>query len=369
MSQRASGAVAAGSARMATPPKAPPAPPKAPAQPPAGAITAKITATRYIDIDEPASAPAQAGGALKLSVEEEVRYLKRMIEEMKDSQDAREFGGTAAQPARGGALDAPSMQDAFDQLVINGLDKRLALNLVKSAAFELGDERAQNPDELLDQIAAEIMRNTEIASPLPEKGNAPMNAPMMVALVGPTGVGKTTTIAKIASDALLRRGLKVGMINLDSYKVAAFDQLGTYAKILNVPFRSVANADELKTAIHDFRSLDLVLIDTTGRSQRDPESLKEMHAILQGVPEIRTQVVLSATTRDSELYDMASRFALFRPQGIIVSKLDEATIYGSIFNVSQKAKLPLLYFTTGQRVPEDIEEATPERVAALILEI
>jgi flagellar biosynthesis protein FlhF len=369
----AGGAIAAGSPRIAMPPKAPP-PMQAPiAQPPAPpaaaaaagpAIPSKVTSTRYIDIEDPTPRVSPQISA-KMSVEEEVRYLKRMIEEMKDAQDSRDFS-TAAQPVRaGGVLEHPSIQDAFDQLVVNGLDKRLALTLVKAAVFELGEDQAQNPDQLLDQIAAEIMRHTEIASPLPAKGTAPS----IIALVGPTGVGKTTTIAKIASDALLRRGLKVGMINLDSYKVAAFDQLGTYAKILNVPFRSVGTVEELRAAVHDFRSLDLVLIDTTGRSQRDPDSLKEMHEVLQSIPEIKTQVVLSATTRDGELYDMASRFAVFRPQGIIVSKLDEATVFGSIYNVSQKAKLPLLYFTTGQRVPEDIEEATPERVAALVLEI
>jgi flagellar biosynthesis protein FlhF len=363
---RGSGAIAAG------PPRAAPIPPRAPsvasastvasAAPAPVTVPAKVTPTRYIDIDD----PAPKASSTKLSVEEEVRYLKRMIEEMKDVQDSREFTGTAAQPIRaGGALEHPALQDAFDQLVINGLDKRYALTLVKAAAFELGEDGARNPDVLLDQIAAEIMNHTEIATPLPAKGAAPS----IVALVGPTGVGKTTTIAKIASDALLRRGLKVGLINLDSYKVAAFDQLGTYAKILNVPFRSVANSEDLLAAVHDFRSLDLVLIDTTGRSQRDPDSLKEMQAVLQAIPEIRTQVVLAATTRDGELYDMANRFSVFRPQGIIVSKLDEATIYGSIYNVSQKAKLPLLYFTTGQRVPEDIEEATRERVASLVLEI
>jgi flagellar biosynthesis protein FlhF len=136
-----------------------------------------------------------------------------------------------------------------------------------------------------------------------------------------------------------------------------------------VPFRSCATGEDLKAAIQDFQSLDLVIVDTTGRSQRDPEQLKEMQNILGAIPQLRTQLVLSVTTRDAELYDMANRFSMFRPQGIIVSKLDEATIYGSIYNVSQKVKLPLLYFTTGQRVPEDIEEASPERVAALILDL
>jgi len=94
-----------------------------------------------------------------------------------------------------------------------------------------------------------------------------------------------------------------------------------------------------------------------------------MKQILDSVPGIRAQLVLSETTRDTEMFDMASRFAVFRPSGLIISKLDESTVYGSIYNVSQKAKLPIVYFTTGQKVPEDIEEATRERVASLILEI
>ena len=90
---------------------------------------------------------------------------------------------------------------------------------------------------------------------------------------------------------------------------------------------------------------------------------------MSSVPELQTQLVLAVTTRDSELYDMANRFSIFRPEGIIVSKLDEATSYGSLYNVSQKASLPLISFTTGQRVPEDIEDATRERVAALLLDL
>ena len=214
------------------------------------------------------------------------------------------------------------------------------------------------------------MESTEGISPLGGiEAENQQNGPAVIALVGPTGVGKTTTVAKMASEALLKRNLKVGLINLDSYKVAAFDQLGTYAKILNVPFRSVSTQEELKAALLDFQSLNLVLVDTTGRSQRDPGSLKDMQAMLSSVPNLRTHLVLSVITRDSELYDMATRFSIFRPQGLIMSKLDEATIFGSIYNVSQKVKLPLLYFTTGQRVPEDIEEASRERVASLILNL
>jgi flagellar biosynthesis protein FlhF len=359
------------------------APEKSPATASAGA-SKRLTATRYIDIDgDEVEERLASNAAPKMTMEEEVRLLKRMLEELKTSQDTQLPAGSGAQallnPTQqnaSGSLASPALQDAYEQLVLNGIDKRYAWNLMKQVAFELGDDRATSPDDVLDQLAVEIMQSTEIRAPLSEAMARVENVsarttggPVIVALVGPTGVGKTTTVAKMASEALLRRNLKVGLINLDSYKVAAFDQLGTYAKILNVPFRSCATGDELRAAIQDFQSLDMVIVDTTGRSQRDPEQLREMQNTLNQIPQLRTQLVLSVTTRDAELYDMANRFAMFRPQGIIVSKLDEATIYGSIYNVSQKVKLPLLYFTTGQRVPEDIEEASPERVAALILDL
>ncbi len=341
---------------------------------------------RYIDVQDdeselqdrptPVSGARAAAGATGrlpthtgMSVEEELRHLKRMIEEMKSVQDDA-APATGAQALMGATpLETPALQDAFDQLVIGGVEKRLAVKLIKNAAFELRDG-ATNPELVLDQLAVEIMRATDVhsalSSVLPKQEG---QGPAVIALVGPTGVGKTTTVAKIASDAILHRNLKVGLINLDSYKVAAFDQLATYAKILNVPFRSASTLDDLRLAMQDFQSLDLVIVDTTGRSQKDPKSLDEMKEILKALPGLRTQLVLSATTRDAELYDMTSRFGLFKPEGLIFSKLDEAMSHGALLNVSLRSKLPLLYFTTGQRVPEDIEEASRERVAALILEI
>ncbi|MGK5089272.1 flagellar biosynthesis protein FlhF [Bdellovibrionota bacterium FG-2] len=316
-------------------------------------------------------------------VEDELKSMMKMIEELKGMQ--AQFGerleeGAARSSDLGtqsflrnlavsGAVNTPALQDIFEQLVMNGVDKRYALSLLKKVSFDLGEDRARNAEAVLDQLANEIMSSTEVLSPLAGLTPAGGKGPVVIALLGPTGVGKTTTAAKLASEALLKRNLSVGLINLDSYKVAAFDQLGTYAKILNVPFRSAAGPEDFKAAMKDFQSLDVVFVDTTGRSQRDPDSLQQMQSLLSVVPGIRPLLVLSVTTRDAELYDMATRFSVFRPQGIVMSKLDEATIYGAIYNVSQKVKLPLLYFTTGQRVPEDIEESTRERVAALILDI
>jgi flagellar biosynthesis protein FlhF len=122
----------------------------------------------------------------------------------------------------------------------------------------------------------------------------------------------------------------------------------------------------MELAIQDFSSFDLVLIDTAGRSQRDLESLTRLKALLSVHPQMRVELVLSATVRDQELNEMGSRFGMFKPEGLILSKLDEAMTYGSMYNISHRLKLPILYFTTGQRVPEDLEEASPERMAVLL---
>jgi flagellar biosynthesis protein FlhF len=301
---------------------------------------------------------------------DEVRALRRMIEELKAQQEElrhQAVSSSGAQVADVGAFSTPALQEAFDQIVVNGVDKRFALGLIRQAAFELGPEASRSLESVQDQIAEEIIRNIEVASPL--EGIKPSTGiPSVIALVGPTGVGKTTTLAKIASQAI-RKGLRVGLINLDHVKASAFDQLATFSKLLNVPFRSAQSVDDLTFAIRDFQALDLVLVDTTGRSQRDPESLKEIQSMLDTVPTMKTVLVLSATTRDAELYDMASRFSMFRPQGLVFSKLDETTLYGVLYNVPQKVRLPLLYFTTGQKIPDDIEEATRDRVAALVMDL
>ncbi|MCC7441954.1 MAG: flagellar biosynthesis protein FlhF [Bdellovibrionales bacterium] len=314
----------------------------------------------------PAARPADT------AIHQEVQELRKLVEQLKnqprESSDSSEPAAT---------LSTTALREAYEALTLQGVDRKIAYALMRSVAFELPEGAAADPDAVLDQTAAQVMEQAEVMNLLegiePGKAAAPGEArrnPAVVALVGPTGVGKTTTLAKIASEAVLKRGLKVGLLNVDTYKVAAVDQLAAYAQILKVPFRSVADASELALALQDFQGLDLVLMDTTGRSQRDDESLRSMEHLIRSVPGVRTQLVLSVTTREPELQDMGRRFSqLFRPEGLIFSKLDEAMSFGAIMNASDKLKLPLVYFTTGQRVPQDIEGATKERVAALVMEL
>lgn len=343
----------------------------------------KITATRYIDIGDGEksvprlAAPTQVTRAIKEgaeargNIEQEIDSLRKLVQDLKKAQEG--FAGPLASGSDLPTALPGALSDVLEQLTLNGLDRRYALSLIRRVRTVLGEAKCHDSEAILDQLAIEVMEETEVLPLLKgirtkeDKGFSTDS--QFIALVGPTGVGKTTTLAKIASEAILKRGMKVGLINVDTYKVAAHDQLATYAKILNVPFRSVANSEELSLALQDFNNFDLVLIDTTGRSQKDLESLNQMKNLLQGFPQIRTELVLSATTRDQELYEMGSRFGIFKPEGLIVSKLDEASIYGAVYNISQRLKLPLMYFTTGQRVPEDLEEASKERMAALIMDL
>lgn len=305
------------------------------------------------------AAETEVEAEVVVSLQEDIQRLKLMIEELKSEQ-------TLLSDTKIAESSTDELQGEFNNLLRNGIDKRYAAALIKQVSFALSREKLKSQEEIIEALAVELMANMKIDHPLDLR---PGDERKVFALVGPTGVGKTTTIAKLASQAILNRNLRVGLINVDTYKVAALDQLATYAKILNVPFRSATNAMELDRALTEFKPLDLILIDTSGRSQRDSESLSQMKALLAENTEIRPLLIMSATTRDQDLYDITTRFKIFNPTGVVFSKLDETATFGSIYNISQRTGLPLTYFTVGQRVPEDIEPATKERVASLILDL
>ena len=293
------------------------------------------------------------------ALQEDIQRLKSMLEELKSEQ-------LSMNDAKLPEVSSEEIQSEYNNLLRNGIDKRYATALIKQVAFTLSREGLQRPEAITEALAVEMMNNVKIDNPLDFKAGSERR---VYALIGPTGVGKTTTIAKLASQAILNKNLRVGLINVDSYKVAALDQLATYAKILNVPFRQASTAAELDRALTEFKPLDLVLIDTSGRSQRDSESLSQMKLLLSECTSVRPILIMSATTRDQELYDIITRFKLFNPTGLVFSKLDETSTFGCIYNISVKTGLPLSYFTVGQRVPEDIESASRERVADLILDL
>jgi len=194
-----------------------------------------------------------------------------------------------------------------------------------------------------------------------------MRGPHVVALIGPTGVGKTTTIAKHAAKLKLDEKRKVGLITIDTYRIAAIDQLKKYADIIGSPLRVVGNPEDLRDAIAAMSDCDYVLIDTAGRSPKDTLKLNELKTFLEAANPEEVHLVLS-TTASRECADLAiERFADVRVDKLIFTKLDEANHVGTVLNIIRAVKKPLSYVTTGQDVPADIEVARGRRIAQLIL--
>ena len=193
------------------------------------------------------------------------------------------------------------------------------------------------------------------------------NGPRVMAMVGPTGVGKTTTIAKLAAVHALNRQLSVALITTDNFRVGAVEQLKTYARIMDLPLEVVATSQELQTALTKHAEKDLIMIDTAGRSPKDTERLDELKEFLECRPGIETYLCLSATTRPRELDEIVASFGALPVSRLLFTKLDESESFGCIVDTHFKHKLPLSYFTTGQKVPEDIEVATAKKVASMVV--
>jgi flagellar biosynthesis protein FlhF len=162
---------------------------------------------------------------------------------------------------------------------------------------------------------------------------------------------------------------KVALLTIDTYRIAAVEQLRIFAKIIGIPLEVVMSAPELERSIALHRDKDVLLIDTAGRSQRDTVQMEELAAYFAHGKQAAVHLVLSATASLQNLTDTVERFRPLDPESVIFTKLDESNAFGSILNTALQAHLPLSYLTTGQRVPEDIEVATPERVVDLILNI
>jgi len=187
------------------------------------------------------------------------------------------------------------------------------------------------------------------------------------AFIGPTGVGKTTTIAKIAARETLEGRKKVGLITMDTYRIGAVDQLKTYADILNIPLEVVSAKEEMVCAIERLQFCDRILIDSAGRNSRMKDQLLEAKACLDEIEEKQNILVVSATTRSSDLKMIMENFENIGYDSIILTKLDETQCYGNILNISRYTDKPICYITTGQTVPEDIRKVSAENLLDYVL--
>ncbi len=246
-----------------------------------------------------------------------------------------------------------------EELISNGVDKRLARKMLVSAFNGTGKEKPDDEGAIKSCMRERILERIEVEDPLEKKSP--------IAFVGPAGVGKTTTIAKLAAVQALKKKKRVALLSMDTHRIAATEQLKVYGRIIGVPVEVARTPEELASLIAAHNDKDNILIDTAGRSQRSSAHMEELSALAALTPEVRFNLVLSAQTRDEALYDSIKGFSAVPYSSLTFTKLDEGPSYGQMLNTAILAKRPVAYLSSGQRVPEDIELASTERLLNLFM--
>jgi len=294
-----------------------------------------------------------ASNAVMMGLSQEMASLKTMVKDL------------VAQTRQRECPNVPEDLFAYYvQLIESQVAQELAVEIVRTLHQQIRPEHLAQADYVKGKIAEQIEKLLPTAGPIVRKKAIGAH---VVALIGPTGVGKTTTIAKLAANMKLRDKHRVGLITIDTYRIAAIDQLRKYADIIGSNLRVVATPEDLRDAVRSMSDCDFILIDTAGRSPNDTLKLNELKTFLAAAEPDEVHLVLS-TTASQECVELAiERFGDVRVDKIIFTKLDEAAHVGVVLNVVKKVNKALSYITTGQDVPDDIEVGRGKRLAQMLL--
>lgn len=254
-------------------------------------------------------------------------------------------------------IKSEDLLKVYNNLKENEIDE----DLIKCLIEDINDSREEEfaSDESIEEslkksVDKYITQNSGIKSKI-------------LFFVGPTGVGKTTTIAKLAASYSLNEGKKVGFISADTYRIAAVEQLKTYSDILNIPIEVIYQTDEIHKAIEKLKDNDIIMIDTAGRSHKNNQQVNELSQLLNQVEDKDIYLVISCTSKNKDVKEIVETYGFIDDYRIIFTKIDEATTYGTILNIAYKTQKPISYITTGQCVPDDIETVNIDRLIGLLL--
>ncbi|MGE6227202.1 flagellar biosynthesis protein FlhF [Paenibacillus chitinolyticus] len=343
---------------QAAPPVPPPA--EAPAEPAAEApqsggfadeqaeaLRAALAASRAEAAAEAAAAQSAAREDLMLA---ELQHLKTMM------------AGLARPSAQ------PQLPPVWGRLEEHLLAQEVQPDLVRQLIESARRDLAASADEAQGRQAAEAVRKRMLALFPPPQGKPVSADSKIVHIVGPTGVGKTTTIAKLAADQVLKQRRKVGLITSDTYRIAAIEQLRTYANILDVPVEVVFSPADLTRALHNLREADVIFMDTAGRNFRNEMYVSELNTLIRHQGSSETILVLSLTSKYSDMKAITANFSKFKVDKVLFTKMDETYSYGAMLNLLDEFPIRLSYVTDGQNVPDDIMVADENRIVDAVLE-
>lgn len=299
---------------------------------------------------------------MKNKVEEDRNTQKEESETKKEckSEDNNEILVKEVQEMRS------MIKDMMDGQVLGNAQKsKLQLKLEENDVDSKISDRIIKKVQAIDEEKPEEEKLTEVVKDM-IKVSVSETSNVLV-LVGPTGVGKTTTIAKLAGRFSLIENKKVGLITIDTYRIGAVEQLKTYADIMNIPFNVVFTMKDMQAALEDMSYCDIILVDTTGRSSKNTMQISELRAFIDKVKTDNIHLVISCTTKNKDIDSIVNGYKTLNYNNVVITKLDETTTYGSILNILDRAKKPLSFITTGQNVPDDIKTMTSEELTKLIL--
>ncbi len=309
----------------------------------------------YADVQRSANGmkkrQAEVVEAQEPSLGAQIKELKVLLESLS--------GETAA----GGGFPR-GLAKHYQRLVDTGVGKPLARKIIRAIHDELDGKSLGDEKVVRERLDMEIGRYVKVTGGItpPRKSRA-----RVIALIGPTGVGKTTSTAKLSANLSMKEGKRVALVTADTYRIAATDQLKVYADIIGVPLEVALSPKDMKSVVKRHKDCDYIFIDTAGGSQYNEQQIAELKRYLDAASTDETHLVLSATTDFKELLRVIDKFSVVKPDCLLFSKIDETQQLGIILNTLSQVNKPISFFSTGQNVPDDIRLARVDNITGMML--
>jgi len=256
-----------------------------------------------------------------------------------------------------------TLGDLFQHLLSQGVKRDIANDFIEVIKKEIPTHRIDLKDKITSRITAVLEQKRDLLRPAARK----KADPRMVAFIGPTGVGKTTALAKLAARQSIEHNKKVALITVDSYRIAASEELKIYGKAIGIPVETAANPSAFTAAVDAFRQHDLILVDTPGINFENDREIEGLKSYLETIPSIEIHLLLSAGAKEADLFNTIGRLRAIPIQHLIFTKLDESATFGNLINLLVDNPLPLSFLTTGRQVPDSIETGSIEKIVKYLL--